>query len=443
MTDGQTTGRVRAPDGRWAAHVRVAAAAVLTILLALVLARYLLWAGPVPSSVPARLEDWFDAAAVDADRGFRGGLWALAVVATVVTPAVAVLAALWGAHWRPAVVRLARSRPWRAGIVVGAGLAVATQVALVPVAAARFAWGRHHGVVVQPAGDWLWDRLLALGVQVVLFSVVGWAAAVLLARLARMWWLALAGVIGALTVALVALTPVLVTPLFERTEPLRDAALRAEVLQLAERADVDADDVRVSDAATRTTAANARVAGVGASRRIVLYDTLVRDFPAEQVRVVVAHELAHVRADHIAKGTGWVLLLTLPVCLLLFAVVGWRTGFAPPARDAAGCDLVVRRLAVLAAAAAVLAVVATPLQNAVSSAYEREADAEAIRLTGDPEAAIALQQGLVARARGVPDPPAAVQWWFGSHPTALERIGIALAIDGRNDEGDRWHDDEG
>jgi STE24 endopeptidase len=230
-----------------------------------------------------------------------------------------------------------------------------------------------------------------------------------------------------------AAAPVVIEPLFQRTEPLRNPVLRAQVVDLAERTGVSVDDVRVNDAGSRTTAANAYVSGVGATRRIVLYDTLVGEFPAAQVRVVVAHELAHIEARHIPKGVAWVAGLSLPVCLLLFAIVRWRTGTAAPGRDPRGCDLVVRRLAVVAAGAAIIGAVTVPLQNAVSRSFEREAEVRALDLTADPGASIALQQGLVARARAVPDPPAIVRVLFGTHPTARERIGIALAWEDARD----------
>ena len=95
-------------------------------------------------------------------------------------------------------------------------------------------------------------------------------------------------------------------------------------------------------------------------------------------------------------------------------------------RGRAGCDLVVRRVAVAAAAAAVIGAASAPIGTWVSRAYEREAEWRALQLSGDEAAAIGLQQGLVERSLGVPDPPRAVRVWFGTHPTALERIGMAL-----------------
>ncbi|MEQ8834471.1 MAG: M48 family metalloprotease [Miltoncostaeaceae bacterium] len=410
---------------RWPSHRVAAVGGLLLLLVVLALLRAFAWPEGAPAAPvdPAR---WFDMDAAAADRPFRRGLWALAVAGALIVPAVAVAAAATGGRWRPAVVRLARARPWRAGLIAGAGLGAAMEVALLAVGGARFAWGRRHGVIVQPAMEWLADRALAAAITLVLFAALGAGLAVLLARLPRAWPAVLAAALAALAVLLVALTPLLITPLFERTTPLDDASLRADVLALAERAGVEAGQVRVSDASARTVAANARVAGLGDGRRIVLYDTLVDGFPRDQVRTVVAHELAHVARDHIPRGTLWAAVLMAPLCLLLSAAVAWRTGTAPPARDAEGCDLVVRRLAVLAAAGAVLALASLPLQNGLSRAFEREADRLAVTLTADPAAAIALQRGLVESSRNVPDPPGWVVWLFGTHPPAAERVAIAL-----------------
>lgn len=390
------------------------------------LMRWRLWSGPVPDVEPAALADWFDPAALERNREYRRGLWTMAAVSVPLVPAAAVVAALLGRRWRPAVVRAAGARPWRAGLIVGGGLAALSVAVSLPVAAARFAWGRSYGIITQSTAGWLADVGKGLALQAIVLGAVGAGAAVLIARAPRLWWAGLAGGVAGLVYALSLLSPVLVEPLFQRTEPLRDRALAAEVLGLARRAGIEADDVVVNDASVRTTAANAYVSGLGGSRRIVLYDTLLADFPRDQVRFVVAHELAHVERRHILKGTTWGAALAVPACLLLFAVVGWRTGFGHPGRGPAGCDVVVRRLTVAAATAAVVLAAVAPLGSWVSRAYEREAEWTALRLTDDPGAAIGLQQGLVERSLGVPDPPRPVRVWFGTHPTALERIGMAL-----------------
>lgn len=404
----------------------LAAAAAIGAGGIVALLRWRLWSSGVPDVAPAPLSDWFDPEALERNREYRRGVWAMAVAGVPIASAVAIGVALTGSRWRPALVRVARERPWRAGAAFGAGLTVLTFAAAAPLAAGRYAWGRDNGIITQGVGGWLLDQGKGLAIQLVIAAAVAAGAAVLIARAPRLWWAGMATMIAAFVVLMSVLSPLLIEPLFQRTEPLRDPALAAEVLDLARRTGVEAKDVKVNDASVRTTAANAYVSGLGASRHIVLYDTLLRDFPRDEVRAVVAHELTHVSRRHILKGSTWGVALGVPACLLMFAVVGWRTGFGAAGRDREGCELVVRRLAIVAATATVVSAASAPLAGWVSRAYEREADWGALVATRDPDAAIGLHQGLVERSLGVPDPPAAISFWFGSHPPALERIALAL-----------------
>lgn len=389
------------------------------------LLRWRLWSAGVPDVSPAPLGDWFDPGEPARNRRYRRGVWTMAVAGAPLGAATAVGVALVGPRWRPTLLRAARGRPWRAGLLFGGGLTLATFAVALPLSVSRYAWGRGFGIVTQGVPGWVLDALKALGLQLVVTAGIGAGVAVLIARAPRAWWAAMAAGVAALIYAGSLLSP-LVEPLFQRTEPLRDPDLRTEVLDLAARAGVRADDVKVSDASRRTTAANAYVSGLGGSRHVVLYDTLLRDFPPDQVRTVVAHELAHVERRHVLKGSTWGAALAVPACLVVYAAVGWRTGFRAPRPGPGGTDLVVRRLAVAAAAAAVVGSLGAPLSAWVSRAYEREADWRALALTRDPAADIALHQGFVRGSLGVPDPPWAIQLWFGTHPTALERIGMAL-----------------
>ncbi|MGD9697073.1 MAG: M48 family metalloprotease [Thermoleophilia bacterium] len=409
---------------RRAAALAVAAAAGAGGIVALL--RWRLWSAGVPSVDAAPLGRFFDPDALTRNRDYRRGLWIMAGIGVPLASLTAVGVALLGPRWRPAVVRAARATPWRAGAITGAGLAAATFAVALPLSVARYAWGRDYGIVTQGVPGWAVDALKGLGIQIVLTGLLGAGLAALIARAHRLWWVGLAAAVAALVYAASLLSPLVVEPLFQRTEPLRDPRLSAQVLDLARRAGVTADDVKVNDASSRTTAANAYVSGLGGSRHVVLYDTLLRDFPEDQVRAVVAHELIHVERRHVLKGSTWGAALGVPACLLIFAAVGWRTGFARPGRDAEGCDLVVRRVAVAAAAATIVMAASAPLGNWVSRAYEREADWRSMGIAHDPAAMIGLQQGLVERSLNVPDAPPIVRFWFGTHPTPLQRIAMAL-----------------
>lgn len=427
---GVTTRRQRAtrwmpatPAGRAASLAAVAAigAGGLVALL-----RWRLWSSGVPDAGTPPLRDFFDPAELTRNRDYRRGIWTMAVVGVPLASAAAVTVALTGGRWRPALVRAARGRPWGAGLAFGVGLSLVTFAVSVPLAAARYAWGRHYGIVTQSVPGWAIDTAKGLAIQLVIAAAIGAGAAALIARAPRFWWAGFAAAIAFFIALMSLLSPILIEPLFQKTAPLNDPQLSAQVLELADRLGVKADDVKVNDASVRTTTANAYVSGLGDSRHIVLYDTLLRDFPDDEVRVVVAHELTHVARRHILKGSIWGAALAIPGCLLIFSVVGWRTGFGAAGKGREGCDLVLRRLAVAAAAATIVSTASTPLSNWVSRSFETEADWGALTTTRDPQADIGLQQGLTKRSLGVPDPPALIQWWFGTHPTSLQRIGLAL-----------------
>jgi STE24 endopeptidase len=277
---------------------------------------------------PAPLRDWFDPQELVRNRDYRRGVWTMAADGAPLAAATTVGVALLGSRWRPGLVRAARARPWRAGALFGAGLAIVTTAVALPLSATRYGWGRDYGIITQDVSGWLLDLAKGLGIQMLISAGIGAGVAVAIARAPRAWWAIVAAGVALLIYAMSVLSPLVLEPVFQRTEPLRDPALTAQVLELADRAGVEADDVKVNDASSRTTAANAYVSGLGGSRHIVLYDTLLRDFPRDEVRMVVAHELAHVEKRHVLKGFTWGAALAVPGCLLVFAVVGWRTGFA-------------------------------------------------------------------------------------------------------------------
>ena len=233
---------------------------------------------------------------------------------------------------------------------------------------------------------------------------------------------------GALAAALVAgmsfLYPVLVEPVFNTFTPLPEGRLRTELLDLAERDGVPVREVLVADASRRTTALNAYVSGYGATRRIVLYDTLLAKATPEEVELVVAHELGHVKANDVRNGTlagalgaaasvaGLYLLLTSG------AVV--RTAGA----DGAG-DPRVLALVVFAVGAATL--LAAPATTLVSRRVEARADVHSLDLTRDAETFVRSERTLALTNLADLDPHPLVYGMFFTHPSTPERIALARA----------------
>lgn len=378
----------------------------------------------VPEAPPARLDEWFEPEALRRNRRYRRGAWALGLAGMAAAPVWTAAVVLGGRRWRPAVVRLAAGRPLPAALAFGAGLVVAGEVARLPIGAAGFAWSRAHGLVTQPTRGWLADRAKATALGAGLAGGLSLATAALMCRRPGTWWLGTWAVATTGAAGLTLLGPKLIEPLFQKTAPLEDPELERDVRDLAGRLGVPVRDVVVSDASARTTGSNAYVSGLGPTRRVVLFDTLLRDFPREHVRFVVAHELAHVSRRHILRGSLISAAASLPALGAVGAAVAAVTGVRRIGRRDA--DLALRRLAVAVAAVGVAELLARRFALTMSRGFEREADWEALRVTGDAEAAIGLHRGLVDRNLGVPDPPRWVQRLWGSHPTALERIGLAL-----------------
>ena len=138
-------------------------------------------------------------------------------------------------------------------------------------------------------------------------------------------------------------SPLVIDPLFNKFDELPDGKLRADVLELAERADVDVGDVYRVDASRRTTGANAYVTGLGHTKRVVLYDNLIEDFSPAEVRSVVAHELGHVHYDDVPRGLLFLALIAPPGMLLVQRITERLAPGARGAEPRAGAGARVRR----------------------------------------------------------------------------------------------------
>jgi STE24 endopeptidase len=215
---------------------------------------------------------------------------------------------------------------------------------------------------------------------------------------------------------------VVIEPAFNRFEPMAAGPLRTELLALAEENGTPVQDVLVSDASRRTTALNAYVSGFGATRRIVVYDTTLDRLSDDEIESIAAHELGHVAEDDVLTGT----LLGALGAAAGVALLGWLLSWTPLLRRAgveSPADPAVIPLVLLLVSIGSL--VATPVQNLVSRHIEARADVHALDLTADPQTFAAMQRRLAITNLAEPDPPAAWQWFFGSHPTTRQRIGLA------------------
>jgi STE24 endopeptidase len=205
--------------------------------------------------------------------------------------------------------------------------------------------------------------------------------------------------------------PVVLDPLFNRFDRLPEGDTRDAVLELARRAGVQVGEVYVVDASRRTTAANAYVTGLGATKRVVLFDTLLEDFTADEVRLVVAHELAHVKFRDVQRG--------LAFTALVAPAAAWAVS-----RLARPADL--PRLVL--AATAVMAPVGW-VANRLSRKLETRADVFSLELTGAVEPFVSFERRIAVKNLADPDPPRLLTAILGTHPSTVQRIGIAKAFE--------------
>ena len=281
---------------------------------------------------------------------------------------------------------------------------------------------RRYGLSTRTWGGWAVDviKSYAVGLVVTLLVLV---LVVALARWSPRWWWALGAALGALLVVAVSFAyPVVVEPVFNNFSPLEPGELRTSLLDLARDDAVPVQEVLVADASRRTSSLNAYVSGIGATRRIVVYDTLLRSASPAEVRLIVAHELGHAKSRDVVWGT---VLGALGVALLVCVLALLSRSDALLGR--AGVDSLGdgRAIALVLAVLAVLAFVSGPVQALVSRRVEARADVHALDLTREPVAAIAMQRRLSTTNLSDLDPSPLVFGLFSTHPTGPQRIALA------------------
>ena len=354
-------------------------------------------------------------------RDYASGQRLILVLSLVAEGAVLVLLATG----RPRVARRALerlgARPVLGGAAAAAGLSVTVAVVTVPFGVWAHERSVDVGLSTQSLGGYLSDWGKATAIGAILAGAVGTFALWLMRRFGSRWWIP--GTVGTVAGAAVItwLAPVVIAPLFNKFKELPPGQARSDVLDLASRADVDVGHVYEVDASRRTTAINAYVNGIGSSKRVVLYDTLLKDLNRPERNAVVAHELGHVHGNDIRRGLIFVAIVT-PLALIFVSgmsrAIARRQG-AEPGRPA--------YLPALALAIGATSFVIGITGNQLSKSVEARADTFALQLTDDPKGMIELQQQLADRNLSDPDPPGAFTFIFGTHPPAIDRIGAALA----------------
>jgi STE24 endopeptidase len=336
--------------------------------------------------------------------------WLLSTIATL---GALVVYARYGVRW----ARESAAGRMGTGMLLGMLGFAFVWLAQLPFGVAAVWWERRHGISKQGYLEPIVGSFIGLGGQFLFVCAAIGIVMGLAGVFRRRWWIVAAPIFVALGLAFAFLQPFLMTGLHD---PNRKVAADARTIARAEG--VPRVPVKVEKVRKQTTAPNAEAVGIGSSRRVILWDTLLDGrFSRREVRTIIAHEYGHVKRNHVLKGVGWLALGAVPAAFLIALVTRRRGGMFHP--EAVPLALLV---------VVVLQVVTIPLQNVVSRHVEAEADWIALETTRDPAAATSAFHDLAAGSLSQPRPP----WWayvlFETHPTILQRIEMARAWEARD-----------
>ncbi len=286
-----------------------------------------------------------------------------------------------------------------------------------------FVLERRYGLSTQTARSWFTDQVKSFG--------LGWLLATLAAAIVHWtiraspnwWWLLSGGIFTLLFAVLASLAPIVLLPLFYTITPLSKDDLRGRLLKLADRAGARVLGAYEWGLGDKSRKANAALTGLGATRRILVSDTMLAAYTDDEIEVVLAHELAHHVHGDIWKGLLFDSVLIVAgffVAAQTLRSLGPRFGIAGVA-DVAGLPL-------LALAAGAVSLLMLPVAYAMSRSHERRADRFALELTRNPAAFISAMRRLGQQNLAEDQPSKLVEWLFYSHPPLSERIAAAQAF---------------
>lgn len=366
--------------------------------------------------VPARATDFFETEQIEKGKAYVRPLRRMASVRSLVTTVA--LIALTLTHAIPEL--LGGQRGWAVRMVVAvAVVSFVEQAIAAPFTAHReLVYDKRWGFSNQTVGGFLSDtaKMLSLGIALnTLLMLSLWAVI----RATSLWWLVGWAIFSLFSVGLVILFPVVLAPIFNSYTPLEPGDLRDQLLAIAKDADADITEVMIEDSSKRDTRDNAFVAGMGKTRRLVIYDNMIDKDP-RHLRSVAAHEIGHWKRGHIVRSIPLALGLALAnfVVLKLVLESGWVA-------EHAGVESL-RDPAIYPVFSLVfpLASLVTQLPNAwLSRAHERDADLFSLCITGDPEGFVEAFRALATDNLDDVDPP----WWrklVRSHPPIPERMAM-------------------
>jgi Zn-dependent protease with chaperone function len=292
----------------------------------------------------------------------------------------------------------------------------------------RFVLEHQYGHSNQTLSEWFGELLIGEAIALLLGLCLFWFLYTLIRRSPRRWWL-WAGVSAApLSVLLIVVAPIWIAPWFNDFTELRNPTLKSDILALAAEAGIENSRVLQVDASKQSKKYNAYVTGLFATKRIVLYDTMLEDMTSDEILFVMGHEMGHYVMHHVWLGvaamTSFVFVaafLTARISARLIARFRNRWGFSS-LQDYASLPLLVLLVSLWG-------FLSQPVFAALSRHFERRADEFGLALSQNRRAAAKALEKLAARNLNNPDPSAFVEFWLYDHPTIKDRVTYVLGTE--------------
>jgi STE24 endopeptidase len=300
-------------------------------------------------------------------------------------------------------------------------LSFASWLLTFPLRYYSFTVSKSYNISVQSFHSWMRDGVVDFWISWALTTLMVGVMYWLIKKYEKRWWLFAWLLSIPFTVFLYFIQPVVIDPLYNKFYPLQDEALKEKILNIADKADIPAENVYEVNMSEKTNALNAYVNGIGSNLRIVLWDTTLNKLSDNQVLFVMAHEIGHYVMNHLY----WNLISSIVLSFLglWLGNIIYRKWI-----EKYGNTWGVKGVGDLAALPALLLIFSllsfavSPVENAVSRKAERDADQYAIQMTKNPEAAVGAFQQLATVSLSEVNPPKIVKWFLYGHPTMLERI---------------------
>ena len=267
------------------------------------------------------------------------------------------------------------------------------------------------GLSNQVLNSWLVDCLKSKAISFLINLAVLTVIYTLMTYIPKYWWIIAGAVLIVFLIIGIFISPLIIDPLFYKFKPLEDEEMRLAIEDMANEAGIKVDEILIADASRRTNKINAYFTGIGATKRIVVFDNLLEKFNRKESLTVIAHEIGHWKYLHIVKSF---IIGAISGLLLIF--------FSKILAGKIGMIGDIRFILIIFLLFSIVMFISLPVQNIISRSFEKQADGVAIKLTGDPQTQISLMKKIAVSNLSSVNPSLIIKYIIYSHPPIMERI---------------------